>query len=68
MCEELGDLNEAIALNQEALALRPQGHPERSMSLTNLAVDRYSLYRQLGAIEDVEEAIVLDQEALILRP
>ena len=62
------DLNEAIVLGREALGLRPQGHPDRSASLNNLAVHLSTRYNQLGAMEDLNEAIVLDREALGLRP
>jgi hypothetical protein len=32
------DLDQAIAFHREALALPPVGHPDRSMTLNNLAV------------------------------
>ena len=54
-----GDLEEAIqvVLNREALRLRPQGHPDRSLSLNNLADRLSSRYEQLGAMEDLAEAL-----------
>ena len=62
------DIEEAIVLDREALSLCPQGHPNRSMSLNNLAVSLSSRYKQLGAREDLDEAIVLNREALDLCP
>ena len=62
------DLNEAILLNRDALALRPPGHPGRSASLGNLAVDLSTRFKQLGEMEDLNEAIVLNREALALCP
>jgi CHAT domain-containing protein len=62
------DLDEAIVLDREALNLRPQGHPDRSMSLNNLALHLSTRYDQLGAMQDLDEAIVLDREALNLCP
>ena len=62
------DLQEAIVLDREALDLRPQGHPDRSMSLNNLANRFSALYNQLGAMQDLDKAIVLAREALDLRP
>jgi CHAT domain-containing protein/tetratricopeptide (TPR) repeat protein len=59
---------EAIVLDREALGLCPEGHPDRSMSLNNLAVCLSTRYDQLGAMEDLDEAIVLDREALGLCP
>ena len=63
-----GDLDEAIILMREALDLRPQRHPDRSISLNNLADCLSSRYNQLGAMQVLEEAVVLDREALDLRP
>ncbi|KAF8429868.1 CHAT domain-containing protein [Boletus edulis BED1] len=64
----MADLDEAVVLDREALELRPQGHPDRSTSLNNLAVDLSTRYNQLGAMADLDAAIVLDREALELRP
>ncbi|KAF8122963.1 TPR-like protein [Boletus edulis] len=62
------DINDAIALRREGLELRPQGHPDRSASLTNLAVCLFTRYNQLGAMTDLDEAVVLGREALELHP
>ncbi|KAF8431596.1 CHAT domain-containing protein [Boletus edulis BED1] len=62
------DLDDAIALRREALKLRPQGHPDHSVSLTNLTVCLSTRYGQLGAMADLDEAILLGREALELRP
>ena len=62
------DLDEAILLDREALNLRPQGHPARSDSLGSLAVDLFSRFKHLGAMEDLDEAVVLSREALNLCP
>jgi CHAT domain-containing protein len=62
------DLDEAIVLDREALNLRPPGHSDRSLSLSNLAVRLSTRFDQLRATEDLDEAIVLDREALDLRP
>jgi hypothetical protein len=46
------DLEEAISLHREALTLYPLGHPDRSISLTNLAVALDTRFDQSGRIED----------------
>ena len=51
------DLDGAIVLVRD---LHPQGHLNRSVSLTNLALHLFTRYEQLGGIEDLDEAIVLD--------
>ena len=56
------NLDEVIVLNRVALDLRPLGHPDWSMSLTNLAIYLSTRYKELGAIKD------LHWEALNLRP
>ena len=48
--------------------LRSQGHPDRSMSLNNLAIRLSTRYKQLGAMDDLDEAIVLVRKALVLHP
>ena len=61
------NLDEAIVLAREALALHTPGHPDWSTSLTNLALHLLTRYKQLGGVEDLDEAIVLAREALMLR-
>ena len=69
--EQLGgmdDLNEAIVLGREALSLCPPGHPNRSSSLSNLAVRLSSQYNQVEGMDNLNEAIVLTREVLSLCP
>jgi tetratricopeptide (TPR) repeat protein len=61
-------LEEAIALNREALQLVPQGHPERQAVLSNLAASLLARYEAFGDAEDRESAIALHREAGQLRP
>ena len=61
------DLHEAIILDREVVSFYPQGHPERSISLNNLAIHLATRYNQLRTIRDLDEAIVLGREALNLR-
>ncbi|KAG2738703.1 hypothetical protein P692DRAFT_201873766, partial [Suillus brevipes Sb2] len=65
------DLDQAIALLREALALLallPVGHTDRSSSLNNLA-NRLSIrFYHRGNAEDLDQAIALAMEALALRP
>ncbi|KAG1869359.1 CHAT domain-containing protein [Suillus subalutaceus] len=62
------DLDQAIALHREALALRPVGHPDRSSSLNNLATELSSRFEHRGNDEDLDQAIALQREVLDLRP
>ncbi|KAF8436217.1 hypothetical protein L210DRAFT_2474093 [Boletus edulis BED1] len=64
----MSDLEEVIILDQEALDLRPQGHPDRTISLNNLALCLSTRYKQLEIMQDLDEAIVLDREAFPPRP
>ncbi|KIK17650.1 hypothetical protein PISMIDRAFT_49171, partial [Pisolithus microcarpus 441] len=71
---ELGavdDLEEAVALGREALALRPPGHPCYDTPLGNLGVylsERFEKQAEDGAAEALEEAVTLGREALKLCP
>ena len=62
------DLDEVMTYHHEALTLRPPGHPDRSMSLNNLANALLAHYKQSGSMEDLEEAITYHHEALTLCP
>src|SRR5258705_9009977 len=65
---KINDLEEAITCHREVLALRPHGHPGRSMSLNNLANALSTLFKQSGRMKELEEAITCHREALGLRP
>ncbi|KAG1736959.1 CHAT domain-containing protein [Suillus lakei] len=62
------DLDQAIALQREALALRPIGHTDRSLSLNNLAAELSTRFSHRGNDEDLDQAIALHRDALALRP
>ncbi|KAG2737427.1 hypothetical protein P692DRAFT_2039519, partial [Suillus brevipes Sb2] len=62
------DLDQAIALAREALALHPVGHTDRSSSLNNLASRFSTLFDHRGNPEDLDQAIALAREALALHP
>ncbi|KAJ8580215.1 hypothetical protein M405DRAFT_753549, partial [Rhizopogon salebrosus TDB-379] len=64
----LSDLDEAIDLDQAALALYPPGHSDQSLFLNSLAVHLSARYEQRGALSDLDEAIDLHRAALTLRP
>ncbi|KAG1727975.1 CHAT domain-containing protein [Suillus lakei] len=51
-----GDLDEGIALHREALALRPVGHTDRSLSLNNLANQLSTHFGQQRNREDLNES------------
>ena len=57
-----------VLLHWEALELRPVFHPDRSLSLTNLALALWTRFRQSAQHKDLEEAILLHREALELLP
>ncbi|KAG2136549.1 CHAT domain-containing protein [Suillus bovinus] len=60
------DLDQAITLQMEALALHPVGHTHRSTSLNNLANQLSSRFEHRGNDEDLDQAIALHREALAL--
>ncbi|KAJ3548677.1 hypothetical protein NMY22_g1163 [Coprinellus aureogranulatus] len=69
----INELNESISLDkdvldQEALMLRPEGHPDRSTTLCNLALSLRERFRIESSIEDLRQAIKLNDEALSLCP
>jgi hypothetical protein len=69
LSEEAGNLDALegiIRCGRELLALRPPGHPDRAMTLLNLAVHLHTRFKQTGRKEDLNDAIKLDREALEL--
>ncbi|KAF9233254.1 CHAT domain-containing protein [Melanogaster broomeanus] len=62
------DLEEAIQLHRTALQLRPEGHSDRSHSLSALAAALSARFEQQGDGKDFEEAMQLHRAALQLMP
>ncbi|KAG2742687.1 hypothetical protein P692DRAFT_20879402 [Suillus brevipes Sb2] len=62
------DLDRAIALHSEELALYPVGHTDRSSTLGNLANELSTRFDHRGDAEDLDQAIALHRESLALRP
>ena len=69
--EQGGDsryIDEAIALDREALDLCTHGHPRRFDCLFGLACHLGERYDRLGGVEGLNEAVLRGREALALRP
>jgi hypothetical protein len=60
------DIDEAIDLNKQALALCGPCHPDRGMSLNHLGNAVITRFDQQGDSRDLDEAITLYSEALAL--
>ncbi|KAL5478973.1 hypothetical protein ACEPAI_2260 [Sanghuangporus weigelae] len=65
-CRDIGDLERAIALYEEALALLPDDHPDRPIN--SLASCLRSRFEHSGRIDDLEESIKLDRAILAFQP
>ncbi|VDC07775.1 unnamed protein product [Peniophora sp. CBMAI 1063] len=64
----LDDLQRAIAAEQSALQLVPDGHPDRSLRLNNLSVSLRRRYGSLGATKDLASAIEMQLRSVELTP
>ena len=62
------DLDEAIELSREALALTPPDSPDRAGRLSNLGSGLQTRYERAGRPADLDEAIERGREALALTP
>ncbi|KAG1788521.1 CHAT domain-containing protein [Suillus variegatus] len=62
------DLDQAIVLQTEALALLPVGDTTRYMPLNNLAVHLSTRFDRRGNDDDLDQAIALHGEVLVLLP
>jgi len=65
-CGASGDVQEAIALQRQALELRPSSHPQHSETLRDLIRSLTSRFGRYGKLDDLDEAIRLCREALEL--
>ena len=65
---DLGDLDEDIDCQREALRLVPTGHPEHPSLLSNLATALTERHEALGVRDDLSEALVLLEEAMAAGP
>ncbi|KAJ7226877.1 hypothetical protein GGX14DRAFT_555471 [Mycena pura] len=65
---QLADLEESIAFHRQALELFLGSHPNRSISLNNLASALSTQFQQTGQLADLEESIAFHRQALELRP
>jgi len=64
----MDNLERAIISYRRALAAQPIGHPNRPMSLINLADTVLTRFEQLGRLEDINAAVAYNREALALCP
>ncbi|KAF9219160.1 hypothetical protein BS17DRAFT_663966, partial [Gyrodon lividus] len=62
------DLEKAIQLHRNALALTPPGHPSRAGSLDNIATALKTRFKQGGNEKDLDEALERCQMAEAASP
>jgi CHAT domain-containing protein/tetratricopeptide (TPR) repeat protein len=62
------DLDAAVAVFQEAIALAPQSDPERANYLNSLGNALWDRYSRTGRVEDLEAAVAAYWQALDLTP
>ncbi|MCS6847814.1 MAG: tetratricopeptide repeat protein [Anaerolineae bacterium] len=65
---QIADLERALALWQQVVALAPPDAPDRAGYLNNLATGLRDRYARTGAPDDLEAAIVHWQQAVALTP
>ncbi|TEB23414.1 TPR-like protein [Coprinellus micaceus] len=70
MCSVAAVLNAAVtsAIAFESARAPPIGHPDRSLSLNNLASTLHTNFKRSGFVGDLEEAVMLHRQVLELRP
>ncbi|VDC06480.1 unnamed protein product [Peniophora sp. CBMAI 1063] len=64
----LDNLQRAIAAEQRALQLVPEGHPDRAFHLSNLSFSLKKRFQSLGTVEDLKSAIEMQHDAVELTP
>ncbi|ETW80194.1 hypothetical protein HETIRDRAFT_428431 [Heterobasidion irregulare TC 32-1] len=63
---QVEDLEQAISLHRDSLALCPAPHPYRLAYMNNLACALLTRFDQIGQAEDLEDAISLHRTSLML--
>ncbi|KIJ38231.1 hypothetical protein M422DRAFT_231344 [Sphaerobolus stellatus SS14] len=63
---DLSDLEKAIAVQQEAVDLTDDDHPEKAGYLSHLGLSFQRRFGQLGDLSDIDQAIVVLQQAVNL--
>jgi len=65
---QISDLNDAVALHQEVLALLPETHADRARSLDNFATTLRGRALRNGQVTDLDNAVTLLREVMEMRP
>ncbi len=65
---KIADLEAAIEAAQDAIALTPDGHPDRPMNLNTLATILWDRFGQMGKTDDLKTAIEAAQDAVASTP
>lgn len=63
---DLNNLDRGMELQSQVLALHPEGHPDRSSSLNNLAASFTTRFNHRGDLSDLHQSIDLQSKALAL--
>ncbi|KAJ7259062.1 CHAT domain-containing protein [Mycena rebaudengoi] len=69
--ERLGrvqDINKAVVIQEGAVTLIPDGHPNKPSLLTGLGNSLFQRFRQLGDLDDLNQAILRQEAACALIP
>jgi len=62
------DLSEAISIQQQAIQLTPNGHPDMLGRLNDLGISFQHRFQHTGDVSDISEAISVQQRAVQLIP
>jgi len=65
---DVSDLSEAISVEQRAVLLTPDGHPDMPRYLNNLGTSFHSRFQPTSDLSDLSEAISIYQYAVQLTP
>ncbi|VDC06470.1 unnamed protein product [Peniophora sp. CBMAI 1063] len=64
----IDDLQHAVVVEQKALQLTREGHPDRALRLHNLSISLRMRFESLGALDDLRIAIQIQRDAVELTP
>jgi tetratricopeptide (TPR) repeat protein len=65
---DLGDLNKSVSVQEDAVHLTPEGHPDKPLQLNNLGGSLMCRFEYLGDLGDLNKSVSVREDAVHLTP
>src|SRR5208282_3711846 len=68
LTDSLDDLDSAILLSEQFVALTPDDHPDRVDRVRNLSAAFLARFDRMGSLDDLDSSIAMNERAIALTP